>query len=235
MATAMLETKSLKVHYGGSYILQEVDFALEGGIGAIIGRNGMGKTTFLKAIMGLAPVTGGSIKFMGTEIVGKKPYEISRLGIGYVPQGRMIFPSLSVDEQMRFVERNQKLFGWNTDKVYELFPRLKERYKQSGTNLSGGEQQMLAIGRALVQNPRLLIMDEPSEGLAPVIVERLVTFINDIVKSGISLILVEQSLPFAAAVAEKVNVMVTGRFAYSGSFDGLLSDRELTNRLLVTG
>jgi len=235
MATAMLETDALKVHYGGSYILQGVDFILESGIGAIIGRNGMGKTTFLKAIMGLAPITGGSIKFMGTEIVGKKPYEISKLGIGYVPQGRMIFPSLSVDEQMRFVERNTELFGWSTDKVYELFPRLKERYKQSGTNLSGGEQQMLAIGRALVQNPKLLIMDEPSEGLAPVIVERLVTFIDDIIKSGISLILVEQSLPFASTVAEDVNVMVTGRFEYSGSFDKLLSDKELTNRLLVTG
>ena len=147
----------------------------------------------------------------------------------------MIFSSLSVDEQMRFVERNYNDFKWNTDRVYELFPRLKERYKQSGTTLSGGEQQMLAIGRALVQNPKLLVMDEPSEGLAPVIVERLVTFIHEIMESGISILLVEQSLPFASEVTDNANVMVTGRIEYAGSFSALLRDKALTQKLLVTG
>ncbi len=233
--SALLEIQGLQVHYGGSYILQGIEYRLEEGINAIIGRNGMGKTTFLKAIMGLAPVTAGTICFQGESLVGKKPYEIAKLGIGYVPQGRMIFPSLSVDEQLRFVERGKERFGWDTDKVYDLFPRLKERSKHSGKALSGGEQQMLAIGRALVQNPKLLIMDEPSEGLAPVIVERLVAFIKDILKTGITIILVEQSLPFAETVAEEVNVMVTGRFEYSGSFSDLLSDKKLLNSLLAIG
>lgn len=235
MAVPMIEIRGLQVHYGGSYILQGVDFKLDSGVAAIIGRNGMGKTTLLKAIMGLAPVTGGNIEFMGNNLVGLRPYQISQMGIGYVPQGRMIFSSLSVDEQMRFVERNYNDFKWNTDRVYELFPRLKERYKQSGTTLSGGEQQMLAIGRALVQNPKLLVMDEPSEGLAPVIVERLVTFIHEIMESGISILLVEQSLPFASEVTDNANVMVTGKIEYAGSFSALLRDKALTQKLLVTG
>lgn len=236
--TPVLKIENLEVHYDASYILQKINFDFDSGLRTIIGRNGMGKTTLMKAIMGLAPVTGGSIKFNGTELLGKKPYEIAQLGIGYVPQGRMIFSSLTVDEQLNFIYRNKQGKQsdiWNAEKVYELFPRLKERYKQSGTSLSGGEQQMLAIGRALITNPSLLLMDEPSEGLAPVILDRLVLFIEEILNSGISLLLVEQKLPFVKQTTDLVNVMVGGQFVYEGSLVKLLEDDTLTQKLLVTG
>ena len=238
MSEPILTVTGLDVHYDASYILQKIDFQLDKGLATGIGRNGMGKTTFIKALMGLAPITAGSIQFKGQELVGKKPNEIAQMGIGYCPQGRMIFSSLTVDEQLRFVHRNndKKTSGvWNAEKVYELFPRLKERAGQSGTSLSGGEQQMLAIGRALTTNPSLLLMDEPSEGLAPVILERLVLFIDEILQSGVSLLLVEQNLPFVKKITDDVNVMMTGKFAYTGSLAALFADKALTQKLLVTG
>lgn len=229
--TPVLKVENLHVYYGGSHILQGVDLELDAGVAAIIGRNGMGKTTLIKAIMGLVPSKEGNVYFKGECVTGKQPYEIARKGIGYVPQGRRVFPSLSVDEHLHVAEVPVE-GGWNADKVYDFFPRLKERYKQSGTTLSGGEQQMLAIGRALVTNPKLLIMDEPSEGLAPVIVDQLVEFCNEIKKTDMSLLLVEQNLSMAKRVSELVNVMLTGKLVYQDSFEALMADKELTKTLI---
>ena len=232
--TPILKVEDLHVYYGGSHVLQGVSMELERGMTTIIGRNGMGKTTLVNAIMGLVPTREGSVWLDGTRITGLPPYLIARKGIGYVPQGRKIFPSLTVDEHLRFAARPVS-GGWDAEKVYELFPRLKERYRQSGTNLSGGEQQMLAIGRALVTNPKLLIMDEPSEGLAPVIVDQLIDFCAKLKETDMALVLVEQNLTFARSVSDHVNVMLTGRFAYQDSFAALMADHTLTHQLIGVG
>ena len=232
--TPILKVEDLHVYYGGSHVLQGVSMELERGMTAIIGRNGMGKTTLVNAIMGLAPTRAGSVFLDGTRITGLPPYLIARKGIGYVPQGRKIFPSLTVDEHLRFAARPLP-GGWDAEKVYGLFPRLRERFRQSGTNLSGGEQQMLAIGRALVTNPKLLIMDEPSEGLAPVIVDQLISFCETLKQTDMALVLVEQNLTFARAVSDQVNVMLTGRFAYQDSFEALMADHALTHQLIGVG
>ena len=236
MTTPILKVENVHVYYGGSHVLQGVSLELEKGATTVIGRNGMGKTTLVKAIMGLVPIKEGSVSLMGEDITKLPPYEIARKGVGYVPQGRRIFGSLTVDEQLRFAARNMDTpDAWTAEKVYAFFPRLKERYKQSGTTLSGGEQQMLAIGRALVINPQLLIMDEPSEGLAPVIVEQLIDFCLKLRQTQISLLLVEQSLTFAKTVSENVNVMLTGKFAYQDDFEKLLADKKLTHQLIGIG
>lgn len=237
MTEPILEIKGLDVSYGAIRILQNLDLTMEPGITTIIGRNGMGKTTLMKAIMGLASVTHGSVTFKGENLTGLPPYKIAQAGIGYVPQGRMIFSKLTVDEQLHFVYRNtrHKADEWNADRVYALFPRLKERSTSMGTSLSGGEQQMLAIGRTLITNPDLLLMDEPSEGLAPIILDRLVVFIDEILKSGISVLLVEQNLPFAKQITDDVHVLVPGNFGYHGSLRSLLANDKLTQELLVAG
>ena len=164
----VLQLQGLNVFYGRSHAVQGVDLTLPSGVLAVVGRNGMGKTTMCKGIMGLVPVSSGSIRFMGEELVGHKPAEIARLGIGYVPQGRRLWRSLTVDEHLRLMSRGKG--AWTPERIYDVFPRLAERRRNGGGQLSGGEQQMLAISRALLMNPRLLIMDEPTEGLAPVIV-----------------------------------------------------------------
>lgn len=232
----ILKAENVNVYYGGSHILQGVSMELTKGSATIIGRNGMGKTTFIKAIMGLVPVKEGKIYLDGEDITNLRPYQIARKGIGYVPQGRRIFPSLTVDEQLKFIASSgHENDEWTPEKVYEFFPRLKERYKQSGTTLSGGEQQMLAIGRALVTNPKLLIMDEPSEGLAPVIVDQLIEFCQKLKNTRMSMILVEQSLRFAKAVSNDTNVMLTGKFVYQNKFDALLANKSLTQQIIGIG
>ena len=235
MTSPILKVDDLHVYYGGSHILNGVSMELDGGTTAIIGRNGMGKTTLISAIMGLVPPREGKIYLAGEEITGLPPYKIARKGIGYVPQGRRIFGSLTVDEQLRFAARGSESGCWNAERVYEFFPRLKDRYKQGGTTLSGGEQQMLAIGRALVTNPRLLIMDEPSEGLAPIIVDQLIEFCHKIKQTNMSLLLVEQSMRFATAVSQKVNVMLTGKFVYQDSFQSLLENKERMHQYIGVG
>ena len=160
----LLEIRGLNVFYGRSHALQGVDLTLEHGVLSLVGRNGMGKTTLCKAIVGLTPVASGSIRFMGEELVGRTPAEIARLGLGYVPQGRRLWPSVTVDEHLRLAAGNGRS-QWTIPRIYETFPRLAERRTNRGNQLSGGEQQMLAISRALLLNPRLLIMDEPTEGL----------------------------------------------------------------------
>ncbi len=239
MTTPILEVKNLNTYYDGSHILHDTNFVLEKGIQCLIGKNGMGKTTLMNSIMGIVKPRSGQILLKGENIAGLKPYQIAQKGIGYVPQGRQVFASLTVDQHLHFADRKQLdpsiQSQWDADRVYELFPRLKERYKSYGTNLSGGEQQMLAIGRALVTNPFLLIMDEPSEGLAPIIVEQLIEAIHKLIETGISIILVEQSIYVASKASDNVNVMLTGKIEYSGSITELLADKVLTNRLLSIG
>lgn len=232
VTTPILSIEKLCTSYGLSQVLYETNLELKEGFALVIGRNGMGKTTMVESLMGLIPSTG-SIRFMGEEIRGLKPHEIARKGIGYVPQGRRIFPSLSVDEHLGFCARKNST--WSAERVYELFPRLKERRKQMGTSLSGGEQQMLAIGRALVTNPKLLVMDEPSEGLAPTIIDILVDFTKVLAEEGVHMLLVEQNLDFAYRVSDNANVIVTGENVYSGSFKELRDDKELTRKLLGVG
>lgn len=236
MPEPVLVIQDLHVKYGGSHVLRGVSLVLDQGVVAIVGRNGMGKTTLVSAIIGLTPAHSGAILFFGNSIMGLQPYQIASQGIGYVPQGRRIFTSLTVDEHLRFAAR--KVDGketWDAEKVYDLFPRLKERRRQSGSSLSGGEQQMLAIGRALVINPRLLVMDEPSEGLAPIIVDQLVHTCKNLMATGISILLVEQRLAFAASIADRVQVMVTGKMVYQGDFSTLLSNSQLTQQHLGVG
>ena len=227
----VLEVRGLNAYYGRSHALQDVDLAVGAEPVAIIGRNGMGKTTLCNAIMGLLAGVRGSIRMDGVELVGKAPYRIGGAGIGYVPQGRRVFPSLTTDEHLRMIGSRGD-GAWTPARVYELFPRLAERRKVSGKQLSGGEQQMLVIGRALVTNPRLLIMDEPSEGLAPAIVEGLVETVRKLVDGGMAMIVVEQNLQFATALAERMVVMVAGRVAVETTATIMRDDVEAQQRYL---
>jgi branched-chain amino acid transport system ATP-binding protein len=228
----VLEVKGLDAFYGRSHVLQSVEFAMGDEPVAVIGRNGMGKTTLCKAIMGMTPPAAkGSIRFRGSELVGKPSYKIASLGIGYVPQGRRLFPSLTVDEHLRMIKTNGG-GRWTVEGIYELFPRLAERRRNSGTQLSGGEQQMLAIGRALLTNPRLLIMDEPSEGLAPTIVEDLIDTLKTLVAEGTNLLLIEQKVDVATAVAERQLVMVAGQIFTETTATALRTDPDLQQRFL---
>ena len=233
MADALLTVEGLNAHYGSAHVLQDVSFELGEQAVGIIGRNGMGKTTLCNAIVGVPPArVTGSIRYRGEELVGKPSYRIAKLGIGYVPQGRRLFPSLSVDEHLRMLSGRNGGSRWNSDRVYELFPRLAERKRNGGAQLSGGEQQMLAIGRALMLNPKLLIMDEPSEGLAPAIIEMLVDTFKKLEQEGLRILLIEQNLGVATALAERQLVMVGGEIAAETTAKALTEDPELQRRYL---
>jgi uncharacterized protein (UPF0261 family)/ABC-type branched-subunit amino acid transport system ATPase component len=232
---ALLEIRGLNVFYGRSHALQGVDLKLEHGVLSLVGRNGMGKTTLCKAIVGLTPVASGSIRFNGEELVGRTPAEIARLGLGYVPQGRRLWPSVTVEEHLRLAAGNNRS-QWTIQRIYETFPRLAERRSNRGNQLSGGEQQMLAISRALLLNPHLLIMDEPTEGLAPVIVEQVEQILLNLgEESDIGVLVVEQNIGVATAVAEKVAIMINGRINRLMDAAPLAADRELQQRLLGVG
>jgi branched-chain amino acid transport system ATP-binding protein len=198
---------------------------------ALIGRNGMGKSTFCAALAGLLPSATGSVRLDGREVLGKPAYKVAGAGIGYVPQGRRLFESLTVDEHLDIVRAPSKA-QWTPARIYELFPRLAERKHVSGTSLSGGEQQMLAIGRALVTNPKVLIMDEPSEGLAPTIVEGRVQTIKDLAAGGMGLLVVEQNLGVATSLAERQLVMVTGTIATETTAEDIANDPAAQRRYL---
>ncbi len=231
---SLLEITGLDAYYGNAHVLQGVSLTVAREPTAIVGRNGMGKTTLCKAIMGIQPPRArGSIRFAGRELLGKPPYRICGAGIAYVPQGRRLFPSLSTDEHLRMIGGPLPKRGrWTIDAVYELFPRLADRKKVSGASLSGGEQQMLAIARALLTNPRLLLMDEPSEGLAPTVVEGLVETITALAQEGVAILLIEQNLGVASAVADRLLVMVAGRIGHETTADSLLADEEAQQRFL---
>jgi len=230
----MLEVADLQVHYGHAHVLQGISLVLERGVLGVIGRNGMGKTTLCQSIMGLKRPTSGSIRLMGQELVGLASNEIAKLGVGYVPQGRRTWPSLTVDEHLRLMaQKRVAKDGWTVERVYETFPRLAERRRNGGTQLSGGEQQMLAIGRALLLNPRLLVMDEPTEGLAPVIVDQVENLLKTLAQDGaLAVLLVEQNLGVATATAERVAIVVNGRIARNLPAAELAADRALQERLL---
>jgi ABC-type branched-subunit amino acid transport system ATPase component len=199
---------------------------------AVVGRNGMGKTTLCNAVTGLVPAKG-SVRLAGEEILGLAPNAITGKGVGYVPQGRRVWPSLTVDEHLRLAARGGSKGPWTVQRVYATFPRLAERKGNGGAELSGGEQQMLAIGRALLLNPKLLVMDEPTEGLAPVIVQQLERMLKSLAADGeISVLLIEQNLGVAIDVADTIDVMVNGRIARSMPAAELAADRELQQRLL---
>jgi uncharacterized protein (UPF0261 family)/ABC-type branched-subunit amino acid transport system ATPase component len=232
--TNLLEIRGLNVFYGRSHALQGVDLTLEHGVLSLVGRNGMGKTTLCKAIVGITPAASGSIRFMGEELIGRTPAEIARLGLGYVPQGRRLWPSVTVDEHLRLAGGNRG--QWTISRIYDTFPRLAERRSNRGNQLSGGEQQMLAISRALLLNPHLLIMDEPTEGLAPVIVEQVEQILLSLgEESDIGVLVVEQNIGVATAVAEKVAIMINGRINRLMEAARLEADRELQQRLLGVG
>ena len=224
----VLVVHGLDVYYGRAHALQGVSLTLDHGVLGIVGRNGMGKTTLCNAITGLVAASG-SVKLAGEEILGCPPHEITRRGIAYVPQGRRVWPSLTVDETLRLVAGKRR----DIDRIYTMFPRLAERRGNGGAQLSGGEQQMLAIGRALLLNPRLLVMDEPTEGLAPIIVEQVAQALRDLAAEGeIAVLLIEQNLGVAMAVADRIAVMVNGRIAQEMPTAQLAADRELQERLL---
>lgn len=231
----VLQIAGLNVFYGRSHALQGVDLTLHHGVLSVVGRNGMGKTTMCKAIMGLVPISGGSIRFFGEEIAGRSPAEVARLGIGYVPQGRRLWRSLTVDEHLRLMQRGKR-GAWTPERIYEAFPRLAERRNNGGAQLSGGEQQMLAISRALLMNPRLLIMDEPTEGLAPVIVAHVEEMLVRLAEQGdVAILVIEQNIGVATQMSDPVAIMVNGRVNRIIASATLAGDRELQQRLLGVG
>jgi branched-chain amino acid transport system ATP-binding protein len=231
MTEPLLVVDGVNGFYGSAHVLQGVSFSMGAEPVALIGRNGMGKSTLCAAIVGLLEKKDGSVRLDGVELLGKPAYRIAKAGVGYVPQGRRLFTSLTVDEHLQIVGAKSGA-AWTPDRVYELFPRLAERKNVSGTSLSGGEQQMLAIGRALLTNPRLLIMDEPSEGLAPTIVEGLIQTIKDLAAGGMGLLVVEQNLGVATSLADRQLVMVAGTIATETTATELLGDPAAQRRFL---
>jgi branched-chain amino acid transport system ATP-binding protein len=230
----MLELVDVHTYYGESYILQGTSLEVkDGSVVALLGRNGMGKTTTIRTIMGFAPLRYGVINFRGRDISNLETYRIAQMGIGLVPQGRLIFPSLTVMENLTMAARGgEKEGAWDLNRVYSIFPVLKERANYTGTLLSGGEQQMLTIARALMTNPRLLLMDEPSEGLAPIVVQEIGRIIKELKDSGFSILLVEQNLPMALAVTGYVYVISKGIIVYESPSEKLLDDEEIVSKFL---
>jgi branched-chain amino acid transport system ATP-binding protein len=230
LAPDALSLASVHTYYGDSHILHGVSFSLRSGaVLALLGRNGAGKTTCISTIIGLLSPREGEIRLYGEPIGGLSPERIARLGVGLVPQGRRIFPSLTVQENL-VVARQRRDTGtkaWNLDRIYDLFPRLRERHTQFAGTLSGGEQQMLAIGRALMGNPRVLLLDEPSEGLAPLIVAEVGRTINRLKEEKQSIILVEQNLKLALDVADSAVILNTGRCVFAGEASELQQNEEL--------
>jgi branched-chain amino acid transport system ATP-binding protein len=230
-AAPFLAVKDLNAFYGRAQVLHDVSFEMGRESLAVIGRNGMGKTTLCLALMGLMQQAKGSIRFEGQELQGKPSYKIAGSGIGFVPQGRRLFQSLTVDEHFRMLGASNG-GRWTLARVYDLFPRLAERRSIGGTQLSGGEQQMLAIGRALLTNPKLLIMDEPSEGLAPTIVESLVETCKTLVEEGMAVLVVEQNLGVATALADRLLVMVAGEIRTEITAAEIQNDPDAQQRFL---
>ena len=235
MATEALSLSGVDALYGESHVLHAVSFALDAGrVLALLGRNGAGKTTCMSSIIGFLPPRRGDIRLFGDAIGRLSPEAISRKGVGFVPQGRRIFPKLTVRENL-VVSRQSRPGGralWTLERVIDLFPRLKDRLEQMAGSLSGGEQQMLAIGRALMGNPRLLLMDEPSEGLAPLIVAEVKRTLLRLKEEGHSILLVEQNVKLALDLADEVVILNTGRVAFNGSAGRVRDDRALITQHL---
>jgi branched-chain amino acid transport system ATP-binding protein len=215
----MLKIEGVNTHYGASHILHGVDLEMpQGRISAVLGRNGVGKTTMVKTIMGLVGLSGGRVSVGSTDITGWPPHRVAREGVAYVPEGRLIFPDLTVIENIQVGNRRVRERGaataWPLARLLELFPSLSERAANRGSQLSGGEQQMLAIARALVSDPKVMLLDEPSQGLAPLVVRELARIIRLLRDEGVTILLVEQNMKLAEAVADELHIMVKGRMVY---------------------
>jgi branched-chain amino acid transport system ATP-binding protein len=230
----LLELTDVHAYYGESHILHGVSLGVaEGETVALLGRNGMGKTTTMRAIAGLTPPRSGSVRFDGDELAGMRPHKIGRRGVALVPQGRKIFPSLSVRENLTVAARGGRGDDqWDLARVYETFPILERRASVKGTLLSGGEQQMLAIARALMTNPRLVLMDEPSEGLAPIVIEEIGQVIRDLAKASLSILIVEQNLALALSVADRAYILSKGAVVHEDSAERLARDEDAQSRHL---
>lgn len=230
----MLELVDIHSYYGESHVLHGISLKVkEGSVVALLGRNGMGKTTTIRSIIGFTPPRRGVVRFKGKDITGLQSYQIAQMGIGLVPQGRHILPSLSVEENLTMAATTRgKTEAWTLDTVYSRFPILKERAKLGGSRLSGGEQQMLAIGRALMTNPELLLMDEPSEGLAPIIVREISHIIGQLKKSGLSILLVEQNFPMALAAADYSYIISKGIIVYEATPEKIRDNDEVKHKYL---
>jgi branched-chain amino acid transport system ATP-binding protein len=225
VTAALLDVTEVHTYYGDSHVLRGVSLAAAAGaVTALLGRNGMGKTTLIRSVIGFTPPRRGTVRVRGEEVQRLSSHEIARRGVGLVPQGRRIFPSLTVEEQLRIASRPGA--AWSLEGVYDLFPRLRERRRHFGGQLSGGEQQMLAIGRALMTNPAVLLMDEPSEGLAPLVVRGLRDTIARLRDTGLAVLLVEQNLPLALDVADTCYILSRGRVVHHGPAADLARDEQ---------
>ena len=232
-AAPILATRGLVSGYAGSRVLHEVDVELpEGGVLAVLGRNGVGKSTLVSTIMGLVRPMAGSVTVAGHEVAGSRPDRIAKLGVGLVPQGRRVFAPLTVAEHLEIADRAGRKGDWTRDRVVELLPRLGERMRHRGDQLSGGEQQMLAIARALLTNPTILLLDEPSDGLAPSVVHQVADVVREVCGAGMSVLLVEQNLRLALSVADRVVVMQKGSVRWDASVGEFRRNRERAEELL---
>jgi branched-chain amino acid transport system ATP-binding protein len=231
--SALLQLDEIHTYYGESHILQGVSLAIESGqVVGLLGRNGVGKTTTLQSILGLPAPRAGAIRLRGEAITGWPTYAVVRAGVGWVPQGHRIFPTLTTAENLELAAVHSRPGPWTMTRILELFPRLRERREARGSTLSGGEQQMLAIARALIQNPELILMDEPSEGLSPLLVEEVGSVIRHLNAQGCAIFLVEQNLALALRVTDSILVMNKGRIIFAGDPKGLAADEDLCRQYL---
>jgi len=234
----MLEVKGIHSYYGKSHILHGVSLELkEGELVCLLGRNGVGKSTTLKSIMGIVRPSQGSIRFDGQELVGRQPYQIARIGVGYVPEDRRIFRSLTVHENLLMgiqkTTNGSSLEGaWTIEKVYGIFPNLQERRSNKGSHLSGGEQQMLTVARTLMGNPKLILVDEPTEGLAPLIVKDVLEMLATVRKSGVTVLMVEQNFKAAIKLADRFYIMAKGQMVFEGDTAALLAAEDVRKSYL---
>ncbi len=229
----MLVAENLQSGYGASQVLFGVDLTIASHqVVSLLGRNGMGKTTTVRTLMGMLPLKGGTLTFDGEKLNGYRPHRISRLGFGLVPEGRRVFPSLTVYENLYATSRNEHGGSWTLERVFELFPRLQERRNQSARTLSGGEQQMLAIGRALLTNPRLLILDEATEGLAPVIRHEIWACLNQLKQEGQTILLIDKNLKEMNHLVDQHHIIEKGRIVWKGDSQQLMAQPELVNQYL---
>jgi len=235
-STPLLSVRGLNAWYGRAHILFDVDLEVRRGeVVALMGRNGAGKSTTLKSIMGLVPARSGAIIFDGKPIEGLQPFEIARAGIGFVPEDRRIFTDLTVRENLEVGRRPPRADApvWTEDKLFALFPNLREMPDRLGSRMSGGEQQMLTVARTLMGNPRLVLLDEPSEGVAPLIVEQMAQMIVELKAQGLSVLLSEQNLPFAAAVCDRVYVLEKGQVRFAGTMEELNANEAVRRQYLT--